>query len=189
MLRRQLGRRGVYGYPYQNVTGMVEVAGAKERIDLLQGFAKGSRVGLLADDTLSSKKDIENYKNKLGIDLAPVYVSSFADWKQQYSDAQRQFDILIIVGISDFDQDVALKILGGKSPADIPVSRNKGGQVVIDLKMAEAAGIEIPYSLIETATTVMQQLPANPPASVVFPVCHWQGSSFLLSCVPNWTPM
>lgn len=192
---------GVYGYPYKNVTGMVEVAGAKELVELLQGFAKGSRVGLLADDTLSSQKDAANYKNKLGLDLTPVYVSSFAEWKQKYAEMQSQVDILIIgniVGISDFDEDAAtthalanakipsgavqigpmpyalvgylkvaeeqgawaadaaLKILGGQSPSDIPVTRNKEGQVVINLKIAEASGIEVPYELIETATTVMQ---------------------------------
>ena len=101
---------GVYGYPYKNVTGMVEVAGAKELVELLQGFAKGSRVGLLADDTLSSRKDAENYKSKLGIDLTPVYVSTFDDWKQKYSDMQDQVDILIVgnvVGVSDFDEDAA----------------------------------------------------------------------------------
>ncbi|MCP4577871.1 MAG: hypothetical protein GY846_16480 [Deltaproteobacteria bacterium] len=44
-----------YGFPYRNVTGMIEVAGAKELVKILQGYAKGSRVALLADDTLSSE--------------------------------------------------------------------------------------------------------------------------------------
>lgn len=38
----------VYGYPYRNVTGMVEVAGAKKLVDLLKDFVKGGKVGLLA---------------------------------------------------------------------------------------------------------------------------------------------
>jgi ABC-type uncharacterized transport system substrate-binding protein len=36
------------------------------------------------------------------------------------------------------------------------VSRNKEGNVVINLKMAEATGVEVPYSLIESATTVVE---------------------------------
>ena len=50
----------------------------------------------------------------------------------------------------------ALKILGGTSPADIPVVRNKEGQVMVNVKIAQAAGIEIPYSLIETASSVIE---------------------------------
>lgn len=38
----------VYGYPYRNVTGMVEVAGARKLVDLLKDFVKGGKVGLLA---------------------------------------------------------------------------------------------------------------------------------------------
>lgn len=192
---------GTYGYPYKNVTGMVEVAGAKELVELLKDFAKGSRVGMLADDTLSSRKDAENYKSKLGIELTPVYASSFSEWKQMYSDMQKQVDILILgntVGINDFNKkdaithalsnakipsgavqpgpmeyalvgylkvaeeqgnwaaESALKILRGTSPSDIPIVRNKEGQVVINLKMAEASGIEVPFSLIESASKVIQ---------------------------------
>jgi hypothetical protein len=39
----------VYGYPYKDVTGMVEVSGVKELIDLLKQFSKGERLGLLAE--------------------------------------------------------------------------------------------------------------------------------------------
>jgi ABC-type uncharacterized transport system substrate-binding protein len=191
----------VYGYPYKNVTGMVEVAGAKELVELLQQFAKGSRVGLLADDTLSSRKDADNYKSKLGLDLTPAYVASMDDWKKKFTELQGQVDILIVgnvAGINDFDPkaaevhalanakipsgavqsepmpyamigylkvpeeqgawaaESALKILGGTSPADIPIVRNKEGQVMVNVKIAQAAGIEIPYSLIETASSVIE---------------------------------
>ncbi|MCB1868395.1 MAG: hypothetical protein KDI43_07655 [Gammaproteobacteria bacterium] len=190
-----------YGFPYKNVTGMVEVAGAKELTELLQQFAKGGRVGLLADDTLSSKKDAANYKDKLGIDLTAEYARDFADWKAKYTEMQGKVDILLlgnVIGISDFDEaaatahalsqakipsgavqvepmpyaligylkvpqeqgswsaNTALKILGGTSPADIPITRNKEGEVVINLKMAEAIGVDVPFDLIETATTVMR---------------------------------
>jgi len=191
----------VYGYPYKNVTGMVEVAGVKELVDLLKQFSKGDRIGLLAEDTLTEHKEAENYKSKLGIDVQGSFVNSFAEWKQKYIELQDQVDILIIgnaAGMADFDAkaaeahvlknaripsgaiqintmpyaligylkvaeeqgtwaaDAALKILDGKSPAEIPVSRNKEGNVVINLKMAEATGVEVPYSLIESATTVME---------------------------------
>ena len=192
---------GTYGYPYKNVTGMVEVSGVKELVDLLGGMAKGDRIGFLGDDTLTSHKEVENYKSKLGLTVEPAYAADFADWKAKYQAIQDKVDILIIgntVGINDFDAnaaetfalehakvpsgatqtgpmplaligylkvaeeqgswaaDSALKILGGTSPADIPITRNKDGQVVINLKMAEASGIDVPYELIESATTVME---------------------------------
>ncbi|MCB1829087.1 MAG: hypothetical protein H6964_05910 [Chromatiaceae bacterium] len=191
----------VYGYPYKNVTGMVEVSGVKELVGLLQQFAKGGRIGLLAEDSLTERKEAENYKSKLGIEVQPAYIQSFAEWKQKFTEMQDQVDILIIgntAGLPDFDEQAAtahalanakipsgavqtgpmsfalvgylkvaeeqgswaaesaLKILGGTSPADIPITRNKDGKIVINLKMAEASGIDIPYSLIETATLVMQ---------------------------------
>ena len=191
----------VYGYPYKNVTGMVEVSGVKELVDLLKQFSKGERIGLLAEDTLTEHKEAENYKAKLGIDVQGTFVNSFAEWKQKYDELQDQVDILIIgntAGLSDFDAkaaeahvqqharipsgaiqintmpyamigylkvaeeqgtwaaNTALQIMDGKSPAEIPVTRNKEGNVVINLKLAEATGVEIPYTLIESATTVME---------------------------------
>jgi len=190
-----------YGYPYKNVTGMVEVSGVKELVELLKQFSKGERIGLLAEDTLTEHKEAENYKSKLGIDVQGSFVDSFAEWKQKYIDLQDQVDILIIgntAGMADFDAkaaeahvlknaripsgaiqintmpyaligylkvaeeqgtwaaNAALQILDGKSPAEIPVSRNTEGSVVINLKMAEATGVEVPYTLIESATTVME---------------------------------
>ena len=50
----------------------------------------------------------------------------------------------------------ALKILGGIAPSDIPVVRNQEGQVMVNVKIAQTAGIEIPYSLIETASSVIE---------------------------------
>lgn len=192
---------GVYGYPYKNVTGMVEVSGVKELVELMQQFAKGNRVGFLSEDTLTERKEVENYKTQLGIEVQPVYIQSFDEWKQKYTELQDQVDILIIgntAGLADFDANAAaeyafahtkipsgtvqmgpmpyslvgylkvaeeqgtwaansaMEILRGRSPADIPIERNKEGQVVINLKMADAGSIEIPYSLIESATMVMQ---------------------------------
>lgn len=191
----------VYGYPYKNTTGMVEVSGVKELVDLLKQFSKGERIGLLAEDTLTEHKEAENYKSKLGINVQGAFVTSFEEWKQKFIELQDQVDILIIgnsAGMADFDAkaaeahvlkhsripsgsiqintmpyaligylkvaeeqgswaaNAALEILDGKAPTDIPISRNKEGKVVINLKMAEATGMEIPYSLIESATTVME---------------------------------
>ena len=99
-----------YGFPYKNVTGMVEVDGAKELVEILQSQAKGSRVAFLADNTLSSKKDADNYKSKLGIDVTPVLVDAMDEWKKSFKDIQGQYDIMLVgnsVGIGDFNQQEA----------------------------------------------------------------------------------
>ena len=192
---------GVYGYPYSNVTGMVEVAGAKELVELLGEFAGGGRVGLLADDTLSSHKDAENYQSKLGLDLTPVFVSSLAEWKAKFTEMQGQFDILIVgnvAGISDFDPaaaeahvlanaripsgavqsdlmnyvmvgytkvaeeqgawaaDAAVRILEGASPDSIAIVKNQEGNMIINTRVAAAAGVDVPYSLIEVASATIE---------------------------------
>lgn len=191
----------VYGYPYKNVTGMVEVSGVKELIELLGGMAKGSRVGFLGEDSLTEHKEVDNYKSQLGISVEPAYASDFADWKAKYKAMQDKVDILIFgntAGMADFDAgeaeafaleharipsgavqiepmkfalvgylkvpqeqgawaaQSALQILGGTSPADIPITRNKEGEIMINLKVAAAAGIEVPYELVESATTVIK---------------------------------
>lgn len=190
-----------YGYPYKNVTGMVEVAGAGELVDILKGYAKGSRVALLADDTLSSQKDADNYKSKLGIDVTPVLVKSLDEWKQSYQAIQDQYDILLVgntVGIEDFNvQDAeafalkhtkipsgavqmdpmpfavlgylkvpeeqgdwsaqtALKILDGTAPSSIPIVKNTKGSLVINARIADKAGIELPFDLIQSAEKVIE---------------------------------
>ncbi len=191
----------VYGYPYKNVTGMVEVSGVKELVELLSQFAKGSRIGFISEDTLTEHKEVENYKTKLGIDVTPAYATSFKDWKKKFVEMQGQVDILVFgntAGMTDFDleeakafaiknskiptgaiqkgpmpyamvgylkvaeeqgawaAETALRILGGTSPADIEIVRNKEGQVVINMKIVQAVGVDMPYELLESASEVIE---------------------------------
>jgi ABC-type uncharacterized transport system substrate-binding protein len=190
-----------YGFPYSNVTGMVEVAGVKELLDTLKPFAKGDRIALLSDDTTSSRKNVANYKNVLGVNLTEFLVADMAAWKAAFKKIQGEFDLLIVdnvVGINDFDAkageafavanakipsgavqgvnmpyallgylkvaeeqgewsaNAALKILGGTSPADIPIAKNKKGSLVVNAKIMAATGVELPYELIESADKVIE---------------------------------
>ena len=47
-----------YGYPFKNVTGMIEVAFLDELVKTLRTYAKGNRVGFLAPDRISTRKDL-----------------------------------------------------------------------------------------------------------------------------------
>lgn len=52
--------------------------------------------------------------------------------------------------------EVALDILGGKSPADIKYVQSKKGKLVINMKTAQQYGLEIPYEILESAERVIE---------------------------------
>jgi ABC-type uncharacterized transport system substrate-binding protein len=190
-----------YGFPYSNVTGMVEVSGVKELVELLTQFSKGDRVGYLAEDTLTEHRNVDFYKSKLGITVAGSFAKDFADWKTKFTAMQSDVDILIIgnnASLGDFNADAALAhvkanskipsgavgvapmayamvgylkvpqeqgqwaadkalaIISGTSPGSIPIEKNKEGKLVINTIIVEASGIEIPFSLIESADSVIE---------------------------------
>ena len=50
----------------------------------------------------------------------------------------------------------ALEIMGGKKAGDIPVAKNSQGSLIINGKLIEKTGLEVPYELIEAADKVIQ---------------------------------
>ena len=65
----------IYGFPTANITGMVEVTMIPQAIEVLDMFAKGPRLGVIASDTLSERKNAASYRETFGIDFEEVYVS------------------------------------------------------------------------------------------------------------------
>lgn len=51
----------------------------------------------------------------------------------------------------------ALRILAGAQPEDIPIVKNQEAQLTVNLKMAQAAGIVVPVSLLQTAEVIGQE--------------------------------
>lgn len=104
-----------YGYPFKNVTGMVEVALIDELVKTLKTYAKGNRVGFLAPDFTSTRKDLDFYKNFSGIKFSKeIFVKNFSDWKAAYLNLQKSVDILIVPQwqwIKDWDEDEAVNII------------------------------------------------------------------------------
>ncbi len=87
----------VYGYPYTNATGMEEVSLIAPLPGELARFAHGERLGILTGTVLSDRKNVENFKKKMGIHFdQEVYVESFEQWKQQFRALQQRVDILIM---------------------------------------------------------------------------------------------
>jgi len=68
-----------YGFPYDNVTGMVELPPAIKLIYSLKYFKRISKVGYLAADTLTERKDGEYTKRDVREDFVERYVSTFSE--------------------------------------------------------------------------------------------------------------
>jgi len=191
----------VYGLPYSNATGMVEVAPVAELLEQLKQYAPGNKIGYIAADVLTTHKEADNYKAILGIDTVNYYAADMEDWKKGFVELQGQVDTLIVgntAGLPGWDEaaaaafvtsntkvptgatdehmapfamlgfakvpeeqgfyaaGAALKILGGTSPKDIPVVTNKDGKLYVNLKVAKAIGVEIPYEILGSASAVIE---------------------------------
>ena len=99
-----------YGFPYSNVTGIIEVAPLEAMLSNAIKYSGGAKKAIyLGADTLTEKKNLDRVagaSQKLGIELEGVLVSSASEWKTQYRAAQ---DVDFIVmgsysGISDWNE-------------------------------------------------------------------------------------
>lgn len=105
----------VYGYPWDNVTGMVEVEPIRTLAGHLEGFAKRGVVGYLSEETLTSNKIYAHY-NKRFFDgaLKKYLVKDFAQFKDVFLLAQKEVGMLILgsyAGIEHWDQEAARQFL------------------------------------------------------------------------------
>jgi ABC-type uncharacterized transport system substrate-binding protein len=103
----------IYGLPYENATGMVEITLINQLLDKLKQYTPGRRIGYLSADTESERKNLENYNKLLKLDFAKsAFINNLADWKKEWKDMQKNVDILIFensAGIADWDENDAGK--------------------------------------------------------------------------------
>ena len=97
----------VYGYPYSNTTGMVEVTPIPQIIDQLKPYARGSRLGFIAPDLLTAKKEAANYKSVFGYDVTTYYAKDLEDWKKGFLELQNQVDMMIVASDGGLYDDKA----------------------------------------------------------------------------------
>lgn len=101
----------IYGFPCQNVTGMVEVALTQDLLRLLADYAKGDRVGFLGPDVLTRRKDVENIEKKFGVKFAETaFVKDLAEWKDAFKRLQTSVDVLLLAqtgGVEGWDEEDA----------------------------------------------------------------------------------
>lgn len=101
----------IYGAPYNNTAGMIEVSMTPRIIDFLKEYSKGDRVGYIAGNTTSDRKNVEYYKKLFNITFTKKYhVDTFEEWKQSFIKLQEEVDILILennAGIIDWNNSEA----------------------------------------------------------------------------------
>jgi len=85
-----------YGFPYSNVTGMLELPPAIKLIYSLKHFKRIVTVGYLAADTLTERKDGSYTKRDVREDFIERYVKTFDEWKMAFNQMQNQVDVLIV---------------------------------------------------------------------------------------------
>lgn len=88
-----------YGFPYENVTGMIEVTPVTNIFELGVQVSKGKRAIFLGDNTLSENKDFDQFARiaeKTGISLEKALVDNVEDWKRHYARAQEESDFIIL---------------------------------------------------------------------------------------------
>jgi ABC-type uncharacterized transport system substrate-binding protein len=191
----------VYGYPYKNATGMVEVTPVPQLIEQLRPLAKGGRIGFIGPETLTARKEATQYNEVFKLDTVNYFAKDFEDWKKGFVELQKKVDILIVDSDGGLYNDhraeyqafveantkiptgscydfmapyailtygkkaseqgywagtAALKILDGTPPSAIPIVRNKEGILIVNVKLAEASGTELPFELIQSADQILR---------------------------------
>jgi ABC-type uncharacterized transport system substrate-binding protein len=52
--------------------------------------------------------------------------------------------------------ETAMKILGGAKPGDIPIATNKTGRIMVNAKLAQKAGMQVPFEVLQSAAKIIE---------------------------------
>jgi ABC-type uncharacterized transport system substrate-binding protein len=85
-----------YGFPCKNVTGMLEVAPVQPLLEQMKKYAKGNRVGVIAVDNETNRKEAEFTEKSVGIKMEKVFVKDLEEWKKGFVELQSKVDMVII---------------------------------------------------------------------------------------------
>lgn len=99
-----------YGYPYSNVTGMIEIAPIRPLLKVIRNIVGNVAQGVyLSADVLTEHKDYQRYKDKYqeeNVTLKGIFVKTNDEWKKEFLKAQNA-DFIILnnnSGINDWDK-------------------------------------------------------------------------------------
>jgi hypothetical protein len=87
----------IYGAPYNNTAGMIEVSLTPKLITLLKEYSRGQRLGFIAGNTSTDKKNAQYYNKLYNITFTKKYhVDTFEEWKMSFLSLQEEVDVLIL---------------------------------------------------------------------------------------------
>tara|TARA_B100000315_G_scaffold258424_1_gene310460 strand:- start:888 stop:1877 length:990 start_codon:yes stop_codon:yes gene_type:complete len=105
----------VYGGPYSNTTGIIEVGLTSGLYNHMKKLVKGNRVGFIGPDVLSEHKNAEHYEKYIEGGYAyKEFVKDFQSWKKAYLEMQDKVDMFIVpghAGIKGWDSDKATEFI------------------------------------------------------------------------------
>lgn len=107
-----------YGFPADNVTGMIEVQLIGQLLNSLRPYAKGDRIAFLKGDDASARKEAAYFEQSIGRTLDKRFVGSFPQWKQEYLRLQQECDMLLIgnaAALGDWDAEAARQLIHEKT--------------------------------------------------------------------------
>jgi hypothetical protein len=85
----------------------------------LRQHARGPRVGFLAEDTETKRKELAHHERLFGLRYEKTYfVRSHAEWMEAFLRAQSEVDMLMILGVgalSDWDPEQARQLAEARS--------------------------------------------------------------------------
>ena len=109
-----------YGFPFRNMTGMVEVAPIEPMLEKAITITAGKRAFYIGAETLTEEKNLARFQSiasQLDIELDAQLVSTVTEWLNAYQVAQN-YDFVILgsnSGINDWNQEQVSRQLADSS--------------------------------------------------------------------------
>lgn len=90
----------VYGLPFTNTTGMVEVSAISQIVGLMRPHARGERLGIITEDTPTKRKEVAQHIRLFDMEYERTwFVSSFEAWVDAFMEAQEAVDMALLLGV------------------------------------------------------------------------------------------
>ncbi|MCG2736693.1 MAG: ABC transporter substrate-binding protein [Candidatus Methanoperedenaceae archaeon] len=136
----------LYGGPYKNTAGMIEISLTSQLISYLKEYSKGNRIGYLSADTETERKNALYYNKLFNINFTKIYfVKTQEEWKEAFLKLQDEVDIFIFennAGINNWnDSDAeAFALNNTKIPVGTTNSWTMQSSFIGMTKVAEEQG-------------------------------------------------
>ena len=102
----------IYGYPANNITGMVEVELPLQLITHLKQYAQGEKIGFITANNQTQQKITQIYNDRFfDGQMEIIWANSWTEFKEGFLKLQNEVDIVLVsnnAGINDWDETEAI---------------------------------------------------------------------------------